>query len=997
MIKEIDGSFQDKNSELLNDIYLPAKNKADIENSKPFKILKENKQDVTELFTGQKNEMLEPITMKKYQEKDKESNAKFYLNSIKEIGNNLFDFVDQSFAGDIYNLTASGMKMSTTLNPDKIKEEMEGNQIPPTFGILANNIGEFGVNLLPVMDKLIDFMGKPPGPDGKIPDVFNNDEKLMEWSGEKVKYFKDNRAKFKAIQDDANMASQFANLVVQDSMVSIPLYEGLTKAGVPKIWATVLGFGMGSAIALEDKLFGAESTFIQEFGKEEVNAFKKILSIIPDTPIDAIADEVIQTFEYTAFAFAIGPIIQAAKFMKTNLPSFAVGGAVAGAIEGGDPNTEEPTQEFNLGIDQGKKKSEINLDDQSTLPGTVNQYGFEKTASLKALVNAVIPKKAPVFNSAVKQAVENIAEKGTGDQILGTIKNVPGVKANEIKWIGLDTFLEGKKSVTKKEVVDFVNANSLDVSEVTLPRVSEDGDNFNQLLNKVKTEKNNLVKEIQDLPENNNILIDSYSYQLTNTLENGSRVKEIVSIDTLDNVFIGQRLNTYIAPPVLQTRSGKVFNKQGLIDDFAKEGDPNTLEFYMFEDSVSGRMTAVRKIDVEDYTNKPDPFSGGKYEFSYKTEMNMKEAEKYMLQKSEDKINRALKAVSGDTKFKDSNYTEPGGEDYKEIIFKLKGDGNYPIEKLRYGTGLGNKAITRKEKTEFPYRSPAVHFGTKNEFAHVRFKTRMKGNMKLLAVEEMQADIVQDMARNFGERVTDFPFKNNWYELVSKRLIRYAADNGFDAVAIPKGQTIATRYKQKIDNIKEVNLEPRIGPSGNDLRFVVTYFGGGNRELKRQTLYNDEIFQLQKELGPKNYLKIKDQIDEAIKNIKSKEDIKKDLIIGKFDKPVTIGSGKGKADLYDKAIPSFLKKYSKKWNAKVYDDSIKVDPTVPMDSIGYAKDKFGTNIPFTIIEITPSMKKSVQEEGQSLFEILGIGGAGAVGAKAVSDSQGNNTISNLTQ
>jgi hypothetical protein len=43
------------------------------------------------------------------------------------------------------------------------------------------------------------------------------------------------------------------------------------------------------------------------------------------------------------------------------------------------------------------------------------------------------------------------------------------------------------------------------------------------------------------------------------------------------------------------------------------------------------------------------------------------------------------------------------------------------------------------------------------------------------------------------------------------------------------------------------------------------------------------------------------------------------------------------------------------------------------------------------------MKKSVQEEGQSLFEILGIGGAGAVGAKAVSDSKGNNTISNLTQ
>jgi len=333
MIKEIDGSFQDKNSELLQDIYIPAINKSSIENSTPFKILKENKQDVTELFTGQKNEMYQPIEIKKFEEKDKESTAEFHLNTIKEIGNNLFDFVDQSVVGDTVDYAASGF--------DKEK-------IPPTFGILANNIGEFGVNILPVMDKLIDFMGKPPGPDGKIPDMLNNDEKLMEWSGEKVKYFKENRAKFKAIQDDANMASQFANLVVQDSLVSLPLYEGLTKAGVPKVWATVLGFGMGSAIALEEKLFGMESTFIQEYGKEEVNALKKILSIIPNTPVDAIADEVIQTFEYTAFAFAIPPIIQAAKFMKTNLPTFAVGGAVAGALEGNNDPNEMPTQEFNF-------------------------------------------------------------------------------------------------------------------------------------------------------------------------------------------------------------------------------------------------------------------------------------------------------------------------------------------------------------------------------------------------------------------------------------------------------------------------------------------------------------------------------------------------------------------------------------------------------------------------------------------------------------------------
>jgi hypothetical protein len=42
------------------------------------------------------------------------------------------------------------------------------------------------------------------------------------------------------------------------------------------------------------------------------------------------------------------------------------------------------------------------------------------------------------------------------------------------------------------------------------------------------------------------------------------------------------------------------------------------------------------------------------------------------------------------------------------------------------------------------------------------------------------------------------------------------------------------------------------------------------------------------------------------------------------------------------------------------------------------------------------MKKSVQQDGQALFEIFGIGSATAVGANAVSDSMKNNTISQKT-
>ena len=81
-----------------------------------------------------------------------------------------------------------------------------------------------------------------------------------------------------------------------------------------------------------------------------------------------------------------------------------------------------------------------------------------------------------------------------------------------------------------------------------------------------------------------------------------------------------------------------------------------------------------------------------------------------------------------------------------------------------------------------------------------------------------------------------------------------------------------------------------------------------------------------------------------------------------------------------------MKKYGKKWNAKVYDDFI------GGGQIEY--DEKVSQIPVTILEITPAMKKAVQEGSQSLFEILGIATAGAATSKAVSDSQQNNNISN---
>ena len=766
--------------------------------------------------------------------------------------------------------------------------------------------------------------------------------------------------------NDVNGVSELMTEIGVDIAATIPIQRMLKKTGVPSYVSTPLAFGLAYGMTGGDK--EAESNMFID--SETIHGLNEVLGVLPDTPESEIAELVATTFEGTAWGAFGDRLIKVFKVIKNNVPAYmnpqtsvSMGGS---AIAGEGALRVQENAEENLNVENenlGEEKKTLNFDEDNQISSPMP--GDDEMASAGL---------GPVFRSILKETAKKLPAKGNGEQFLGQLKNTPGLKQQELKWSGLDDFLKGKKNVTKEEVKDYLEKNTLDVSEVTFPRVSKDADNFNQLLNKVKTEKNNLVKEIQDLPQNENILVDSYSYKLT-SVSGSRRTEEMVSMKTLEDVFIGQRLNTYIAPPNLQTRTGKVFNKQGLIDDFGKEGDPNTLEFYMFEDSVSGRMTAVRKIDVEDYATKEDPFSGGKWKFQFKDEMDIKEAEKYMLQKSEDKINRALKAVSGNTKFGGVGYVEPGGKDYKELIFKLKGDRSYPIEKEEFGFFGKDFAKNQKVKSEFPYTSPNLHFGTKNEFAHVRFKTRDLNGQKVLTVEEMQSDIVQDMKKNFGERVTDFPFKNNWYELVTKRLIRYAADNNLDAVAIPKGSTIASRYRQELINSKNIKVYKF------DDEISVHYLddAGEAADIQKFAPTKEGTTKLQKTLGLKMY--------DKIMNIETGSPQKFAI-----DKPVSIGEGKGKADLYDRAIPSFLKKYGKKWNAKVYDDEIETNLQLWSKEKGNHRSK----MPVTIIQLTDDMKKSVQKDGQALFEIFGIGSATAVGASAVSDSMKNNTISQKT-
>jgi hypothetical protein len=78
------------------------------------------------------------------------------------------------------------------------------------------------------------------------------------------------------------------------------------------------------------------------------------------------------------------------------------------------------------------------------------------------------------FYSAVEQAALNTPRKsGAGQAFLNDIMKGENVKADEIKWMGLDDYLKSKQNVTRQEVQDYIANNRVNVEEVksTIPRL----------------------------------------------------------------------------------------------------------------------------------------------------------------------------------------------------------------------------------------------------------------------------------------------------------------------------------------------------------------------------------------------------------------------------------------------------------------------------------------------------------------------------------------------
>ncbi len=154
--------------------------------------------------------------------------------------------------------------------------------------------------------------------------------------------------------------------------------------------------------------------------------------------------------------------------------------------------------------------------------------------------------------------------------------------------------------------------------------------------------------------------------------------------------------------------------------------------------------------------------------------------------------------VSGDGRF--ANYQIEGGRDYRELLL------TFPVQ-------------PSARNADEPFRSEH-YLSVKNVLVHIRYNEREDvDGRRMLFIEEIQSDWHQH-GRRYGYRpatdarvAPDAPFKSteDWTLLAIKRMVRMAAERGFQRIGWTTGAQQASRYSrgEQVDAIDYLPL-----PSG---------------------------------------------------------------------------------------------------------------------------------------------------------------------------------------
>lgn len=550
-------------------------------------------------------------------------------------------------------------------------------------------------------------------------------------------------------------------------------------------------------------------------------------------------------------------------------------------------------------------------------------------------------------------AVQLKQAKGTGAQMLAMLQKAPGVKAEELAWTGLDTFLteKGKDTVTKSEIMDYLAANKVQVVPVVLG-----GD-----------EENYGLKDGAD-PEFD---IGLAPYDVIGI------VAKTKSIDVDKNTkylnFLGykdaQKMAEWIAENV---ESKGTYSPNTKFQQYTLPGGENYREVLLTlpDERPSGR-TGKFVIVRGDLNDAPitKPYATREVAEQALSSSTPDEIERYGLRIKEVETDKPAFELP---KFQSSHFDQPNvlahlrlndrtDSDGKRVLFieEVQSDWHQSGRKKGYSSADGRKAVEALEKKKEEFL-----FDLRNKYG-AGFTRDDLSSDEAAAIDKFR-DELGNLQRD-ANGVPDAPFKKTWHEMAFRYAAQLAAQGNYDRVAWTTGEQQNDRFdlSKQVDEVAwEKNADGTIGISVFKNNDVVAEYE------------NKTPAQLEDIIGKDLTQKIVNSSDN------------KDSYTGQ---QLRIG-GTGMKGFYDKILPEYARKFGKKFGAQVNDTTVKTfetggfdnfaaqhlrvypNATVEETKAAYKKNKSFNLVTVHAMDITPDMRAEATTRGFELFQ------AGAVTA-----------------
>ena len=563
----------------------------------------------------------------------------------------------------------------------------------------------------------------------------------------------------------------------------------------------------------------------------------------------------------------------------------------------------------------------------------------------------------PVFYSALTQAVSRASQKkGGAAQWMGIIRNTPGVKPEEIEWSGVSDWLKDQPGpVTREALVDYLRANETVIEETVLkpgsidhavrlwhdvsPEVwsdMSDDDKANFRTEYIEEADDDFRSAYEKSVDSGSSQYDSY------TLAGGSHYRELL----IKLPSSPEEYDTSHFPGERKVVAHVRFNERSRIgNDEARE------QYERDRQAYDAAMSALRKkhFDVilkasfeRDTLQAKD--KAGIMARAKAGEMTWPQAARELDDIVGKQYQTPLQREYRDAMGEMAEVAPPSAPttENKRILFieEIQSDWHQAGRKNGYNSKTKKAEGDALEREVVAVLKDEANLSVDFSRDALYAISTDEDWQRRWGLTSMSADQValinryRDMVMNDLGGIPDAPFKTSWPELSFKRMIRWAAEHGYDEISWTPGEVQAERYdlSTRVDSIDFKRVD------GSADQYEIAVFDKGFDRTP------DEV------AGP--------QSAQDLENLFGKDIAKKivDGATGDFNtiegEDLRIG-GEGMIGFYDKILLAAVNKLVRKWGAKVGKSQIDV------------KDK---KVDVWTVEMTDAMRDAAQA-GLPMFQM----------------------------